>query len=114
MSINHNVTRRTKPALLIIGTAIIALLAAVAVPDFATAHTTTAQSHSGNYALRIDLGMNNHPLINPKSQLIHLISQRMNAKGIQMPSSSRHSVVPTQIRPDVWAGSVTVMAQTVF
>jgi hypothetical protein len=92
-----------------VGTAIIALLAAVA-----TAHTTSQPATGANYLLRIDMGKNNHPLMNPKSQLIHMISKNMVLQGLQTPATGRQSSIPSQIRPDVWAGSATVLAQTIF
>jgi hypothetical protein len=92
------------------GTALIAFLAAVA-----TAHTTTGQTGaSANYLLRTDLGMNSHPLINPKSQLTRLISQNAESNDAPIPSDSPRSAAPNQSRPEVWAGSFTVTAQTVF
>ncbi len=113
LSMNNNLTRRAKPAFLMIGTATIALLAAIAVPNFATAHTTMGQS-GASYLFRGDQGMNYHSMVNPKIQLMRLIANNMRRNGVHITPTRQNGEIASQIRPDVWAGSVPVMAQTVF
>jgi hypothetical protein len=71
MSINYNITRRSKPAFLISAIVLIALLAAVAV------HTAMAAAPSVNNPSQTVLEMStaNHSRVNSKAQFMRLVSK---------------------------------------
>jgi hypothetical protein len=104
MSINYNMARRNKPALLITLTAALAFLAAVAVP-LATAHTTTGLTANPLRSSNLALSSGNMH-VKSKAQLLRLAAQSKISNG--------QTSAPSQIRPDVWAGTVTTVAQAAY
>jgi hypothetical protein len=78
MSLNPNLAARTK-SVLMVGTATVALIAAIALPNFARAHTTLSAQPS--YLTLSDLSQNIHSLPSPKAQLFRAVSQSSASKA---------------------------------